>query len=393
MKKYSLALEGGGAKGAYQMGALKALVDNGYEFDCVVGTSIGALNAAMVVQNRIDDAINLWKDISYEKMFNLDDKKVNNALKAKIDVEIIKYFSGKFGKFIKNGGISTENIRKILMNNVDEEKVRNSNMKFGLLTVCLSDRSVEERFIEDIPKGELIDYLMATSSLPVFKRAKIENKSYLDGGFYDNCPVEMLEKKGYKDIIAIRNYKKMRIRNYKDIVKKNNVKLKIIEPVDDLPGILRFESKTTRELLKLGYFDGIKMVKKLDGIRYYVHKLDEKVFFNMLVNYDVKEIKKICELLDIEYSEKDNLIKILFENVLNILVSKTKIKEAHTYKETVYALVEHVAKQKDIPKYNIYDFEALLELTQKEINLKSKFKSNYEQAIYRFVKHLSYIQE
>ena len=206
--KYGLALEGGGAKGAYQIGVVKALIDNGYEFEAVVGTSIGALNAAMVVQDRIDDAIDLWSNISYEKMFNVDDKKVSSALSAKIDLEIVKYFSSKFGQILKNGGISTENIRKILIDNVDEKKVRKSKMKFGLVTVCLSDKEVKQVFIDEIPKGELIDYLMATSSLPVFKRAKIDNKSYLDGGVYDNCPVEMLEKKGIKNVIAISNYKK-----------------------------------------------------------------------------------------------------------------------------------------------------------------------------------------
>ena len=282
--KYGLALEGGGAKGAYQIGVVKALIDNGYEFEAVVGTSIGALNAAMVVQDRIDDAIDLWSNISYEKMFNVDDKKVSSALSAKIDLEIVKYFSSKFGQILKNGGISTENIRKILIDNVDEKKVRKSKMKFGLVTVCLSDKEVKQVFIDEIPKGELIDYLMATSSLPVFKRAKIDNKSYLDGGVYDNCPVEMLEKKGIKNVIAIRNYKRMRIRNYKNIIKKNDINLYMIEPVDNLPGILKFDSKNTNELLRLGYFDGIKFAKKLDGIRYYVNSQEEKKFVHMLVD-------------------------------------------------------------------------------------------------------------
>ena len=35
--KYGLALEGGGAKGAYQIGVVKALLDEGYEFEAVVG--------------------------------------------------------------------------------------------------------------------------------------------------------------------------------------------------------------------------------------------------------------------------------------------------------------------------------------------------------------------
>ncbi len=386
--KYGLALEGGGAKGAYQIGVVKALMENGYEFDIVAGTSIGALNAAMIAQNRIDDAIKLWSTISYEKMFNIDDKKVNNALRAKIDLDIIKYFSSKFGQVIKNGGMSTDNIRKILNDNVNEEMVRKSKMEFGLVTVCISDKSAKEVFIEDIPKGELIDYLMATSSLPVFKRAKIDNKSYLDGGVYDNCPVEMIHKKGSKDIIAIRNYKRMRIRNYKDIIKKEDLNLYMIEPVDNLPGILKFDSKNTKELLKLGYFDGIKYAKKLDGIRYYTNKLDEKVFLNMVANYDLKELEKIANLLEIEFTNYENLRKLLFEEILNLLVSKTLVKESYTYKEAIYALVENVAKNGEIDKYNIYDFSELLKLTKEKINLRGK--SKMEQAILRFVRYLKY---
>mgnify|MGYP004573758171 FL=1 len=386
--KYGLALEGGGAKGAYQIGVVKALIDNGYEFEAVVGTSIGALNAAMVVQDRIDDAIDLWSNISYEKMFNVDDKKVSSALSAKIDLEIVKYFSSKFGQILKNGGISTENIRKILIDNVDEKKVRKSKMKFGLVTVCLSDKEVKQVFIDEIPKGELIDYLMATSSLPVFKRAKIDNKSYLDGGVYDNCPVEMLEKKGIKNVIAIRNYKRMRIRNYKNIIKKNDINLYMIEPVDNLPGILKFDSKNTNELLRLGYFDGIKFAKKLDGIRYYVNSQEEKKFVHMLVDYDIDEMAKIAKGLDFEFSSYDNLRKIFLEEILNALVSKTLVKEAATYKEAVYALIEHVAKKENVEKYKIYDFNDFLDIVKSKITLRGKTKQ--EQAIYRFVKYLKY---
>ena len=48
-KTYGLALEGGGAKGAYQIGAWKALREAGIRFSAVSGTSVGALNGAMIV--------------------------------------------------------------------------------------------------------------------------------------------------------------------------------------------------------------------------------------------------------------------------------------------------------------------------------------------------------
>ena len=344
----------------------------------------------MIVQDRLDDAIKLWSNISYSQMFNLDDRKVNSALTKKIDIEIVKYFSKKFGGALKNGGISTENIRKIINDNVDEKLVRKSSVKFGLVTVNLSDRKPEEKFIEDIKKGELVDYLLATSSLPVFKRAEINNKKYIDGSVYDNCPVEMLEKCGCKNVIAVRNYKRMRIRNYKEISKKDDINLQMIEPFESLPGILRFDKQNTCMLLKLGYFDGIKFAKKLDGYRYYVNPLDEKIFFNMLGNYNIKELTKIVDLLEIECPMYGNIRKVLFEQVLNALVSKTRIKEANTYKDTVYTLLEYVAKKEEVDRFKIYDFEGFLESIKEKINLKNKNLSKYDKAIYRFVKYLEY---
>lgn len=60
---------------------------------------------------------------------------------------------------------------------------------------------------EDIPKGQIYDYVMASSAYPAFKWQKIEgneNKWFIDGGVYDNMPVKMLVDKGYDEIVAIR---------------------------------------------------------------------------------------------------------------------------------------------------------------------------------------------
>ena len=56
---YGLVLEGGGAKGAYQAGAIKALLDNDYKFDLITGTSIGAINGAFLVQGNFDEIYEL----------------------------------------------------------------------------------------------------------------------------------------------------------------------------------------------------------------------------------------------------------------------------------------------------------------------------------------------
>lgn len=56
MKPYGLILAGGGAKGAYQIGAWKAMRELDIEFEAIAGASIGAINGAMIAQGDFDDA-------------------------------------------------------------------------------------------------------------------------------------------------------------------------------------------------------------------------------------------------------------------------------------------------------------------------------------------------
>ena len=67
-KKLGLVLAGGGALGAYQVGAIEALEQLGYEFDVVTGTSIGAINGALVCAKKTSQLRSLWEDITPEKV-------------------------------------------------------------------------------------------------------------------------------------------------------------------------------------------------------------------------------------------------------------------------------------------------------------------------------------
>ena len=71
MKKYALVLEGGGAKGAYQVGAYNALIESGYEFNAVIGTSIGAINAALIAQGDVRLLEEVWRNIKFEDLLNI----------------------------------------------------------------------------------------------------------------------------------------------------------------------------------------------------------------------------------------------------------------------------------------------------------------------------------
>lgn len=385
-KKYALALEGGGAKGAYHVGAVKALYECGYNFSVITGTSIGALNAIMIAQGDLDLIYDIWYNIKFSDIFDVEDDKIRNLFSAKISLDLLKYASKKLTETIKLGGIDTTRIRAFIDKYVDEEKVRKSNIRVGLVTLCLSDRKGRELYIEDIPKGQLVDYMMASSNLPVFKRVTINNKKYIDGGFYDDCPVHMLEKEGYKDVIAIRTFKRNRIRDYKNIVKRNNINLTIIEPVDEVTNIMNFDYKASRELLKMGYYDTLKCIKKLDGYRYYITPKTEEYFFNKIIKINEKTCKKIISLLHINMSKDDNYLEILLENVIPVLKAKLNENIGNTYKDFIYKIIEYVALKENVKRYKIYEFDELLTEVKSKIRLKDKSKT--DQAIYSFVKGL-----
>lgn len=381
-----IALEGGGARGAYHVGALKAFIENDYKIDMITGTSIGALNAIMVVQGDIDKLYDLWANINFSDIFDLEDKKMRDIFNSNIKLETIKYISGKVRDTLKNKGMDTQKIRAFIEKNVNEEKVRKSKIKFGLVTFNLSDIKGEELFIEDIPEGKLVDYLMATSSLPVFKRAKIDDKRYLDGGSYDNCPVEMLANEGCNEIYAIRTYKRNRIRNYSKILKMDNLQFKMIEPVDPLVNILNFDNKALKDVIYIGYYDTLKSIKNLDGYRYYINKKEEDFYFNLLLKIKENDLKNIIELLNIKCNETTSVRKVFFEEIVPYLTDKIIKNNIVNYKDFVIQLVEYIAINEGVKRYQIYDFEEFLKIVKKKIRLTNK--SKIDKAVYKLVKCL-----
>ena len=64
-KEYGIVLEGGGAKGAYQIGAWKALREAGVRIKGIAGASVGSLNGALICMDDLEKAEDIWKNIEY----------------------------------------------------------------------------------------------------------------------------------------------------------------------------------------------------------------------------------------------------------------------------------------------------------------------------------------
>ena len=67
-RSYGLVLAGGGTKGAYEVGAWKALRELGVDITAIVGTSIGAINGALFLQNDFDKVMELYDNIKFEDL-------------------------------------------------------------------------------------------------------------------------------------------------------------------------------------------------------------------------------------------------------------------------------------------------------------------------------------
>ena len=370
-KNLALTLEGGGARGAYQIGAVKALYSEGYTFKAIVGTSIGAINAAYIVQGDLEKIYKMWQEMSFKDLLELDNEAMKKLFSAKLDINTIKYLSKKLGESIKNKGLDVKKEREILENDIDEERIRNSNILFGLVTMCISDVNGKEMFACDIPKGKIVDYIMASSNLPVFKRVVIDDKKYLDGGAFDNCPVHMLEKKGFKNVIVIRAHKRLKIRGYKGILKRGNITMHMISPIDSMPSILNFDSDNLNNLLKLGYFDALKYIKGLDGYRYYFNNVTDDEVENILYNISIQDMTNMLEKLNIKIVPGKNIKEIFFKKgiyTMSLFTKNKKILNTRApIKDMFISIIEELGIMFNVDKYKIYDLNEYVKILKEKI--------------------------
>ena len=74
VQKTALVLGGGGSRGAYEIGVWQALRELGIPVNMVTGTSVGAINGAMIAQDAFELAVSLWKEIDTPMVFDCGDQ-------------------------------------------------------------------------------------------------------------------------------------------------------------------------------------------------------------------------------------------------------------------------------------------------------------------------------
>ena len=246
--KTALVLGGGGSRGAYEIGVWQALKTLGIRIDMVYGTSVGAINAAMVAQGDLDLTSELWKELETNTVFDM-------APDSK-PVDYVK-------EIVVNQGAGTGPLHSLLSKYIDEDKVRNSGLDFGITAVSFPDMTGHYLRLKDIPEGKLVDYIMASASaFPALHAYEIDGVEYIDGGYADSVPVGMAVEDGTSHVIAVD------LNGFGPKIKENIEKapdLVYIRSNEDLGFQLLFHKENTLRIMKLGYLDCLKAYSVIDG--------------------------------------------------------------------------------------------------------------------------------
>ncbi len=266
MTDLGLALGGGGSKGAFELGAWEAFREIGIEFKAIVGTSIGSINGAFMASDNFEGAVHLWENLQMEQCLEFTE---NHTLKS-TDLLSFKNADILVREMIRQHELNTAPLRALLKYYIQEEHVRSSRIGYGLMTTKMPRMQAEPRWIHDIPEGQLVDFMMASSGLPGLKKVKIDGTRFADGGFVDNVPISMLKDQGFRRIIAI---------DLSDhsILKSpliDNIELTFIHDRQDLGGTFDITADVLIRNRRLGYLDTLKAFGRLGG-EYYTFEPQE----------------------------------------------------------------------------------------------------------------------
>ncbi|MYN25485.1 patatin-like phospholipase family protein [Duganella sp. CY42W] len=196
-----LVLQGGGALGAYQLGVYQALHEAGIEPDWVIGTSIGAINGAIIAGNppgqRLDRLREFWHRMERNAFgFSTMPRAIANAITvgqgipAFFEPNLTSWWNPEARVGIEHASFyQTTPLRNTLEALVDFDYLNQKQMR---LTVgAVNARSGAMRYFDSKQEPLRVEHVMASGALPpAFPAVRIDGQPYWDGGIYSNTPIE-----------------------------------------------------------------------------------------------------------------------------------------------------------------------------------------------------------
>ncbi len=201
-----LVMQGGGALGAYQVGVYEALHEAGIEPDWVIGTSIGAINGALIAgnapENRVERLHEFWGRVeqragadAFEFVPGFNAALANmttmvNGLTPFFGPNPLSWFGPHAAIGLESAAYyTTAPLRQTLSDLVDIDYLNDSDTR---LTVgAVNVKNGEMRYFDSRDEPIALEHVMASGALPpAFPAVRIDGEPYWDGGIYSNTPIE-----------------------------------------------------------------------------------------------------------------------------------------------------------------------------------------------------------
>lgn len=266
MGKIGIAFAGGGARGAYQIGAWKALKEFGYDqqISCVSGASVGSLNASLFAMGDYELAEKTWLSLNKDSLFNLEKHILKRVFKEKLN-------------FLNKGIYNTRKLQRLMSNTLQYDLVRQMDV-FVAVTYLGEDRrsffdllrsNYEHHFMKD---KKMIKYknlknlddesiqktMLASCAIPVaFRPITIDGDTFYDGGVLDNTPIDPLLEAGCEKVLIIDLFRM----NFKQIF-EHQENVYYVQPKKNLRGVLDFDTDKIKRRFSVGYNDMVTFIEK-----------------------------------------------------------------------------------------------------------------------------------
>lgn len=256
----ALVLAGGGARGSYQVGVWQALMELGWKPQIITGTSVGSLNGAMFALDLYETARDMWTSIRSQDVMELPEETKNLT-------ELHQFLRD----IVREGGMDVTPLEEIVERVLDEDKLRASPIRFGLVTVEKRGLKPRELPLEEIPKGKVKDYLLASAAcFPALRAKQIDGVQFLDGGYRDNMPTGLAQKMGAEELVCV-DLEGVGI----TLPNRTGLPTTMVRSYWELGDILHFDPDTAKRNIELGYYDTLRAFGRLRGCAYAVEKTEQ----------------------------------------------------------------------------------------------------------------------
>ena len=256
----ALVLAGGGARGSYQVGVWRALTELGWNPQIITGTSVGSLNGAMFALDLYETARDMWTSIRSQDVMELPEETRNLT-------ELRQFLRD----VVRAGGMDVTPLEEIVERVLDEDALRASPIRFGLVTVEKRGLKPRELPLEEIPKGKVKDYLLASAAcFPALRAKQIDGVQFLDGGYRDNMPTGLAQKMGAEELVCV-DLEGVGI----TLPNRTGLPTTMVRSYWELGDILHFDPDTARRNIELGYYDTLRAFGRLRGCAYAVAKNEQ----------------------------------------------------------------------------------------------------------------------